>query len=423
MIHQISARLLIVTAVAVVVMVAGIALGEPAVVLLGAPAAVVVVAGVVMHQWPDLRVTVAADRARAVEGDEMAFLVEIRSLTGTPWVELDLELPPDFEPVDGSARIVARIPPHSAFVVPITVRLRRWGLASPTRLTVKARDRFGLFVSSFVQRVDSPVRIHPTERQMQALLSPPQLRVRLGDHTSRARGTGFDYADVRAMQRGDPARAINWRVSARRRETWVTQRHPERSADVVLFVDRLHWVGPDSDSSVQLAVRAALALAETHIAAQDRVGLLDVGRDVRWFQPRLGRGQLHRLVDALLEVPSRAERVLGGPTTSMLPLRSLSAGTLVVALTSLLDEQPLSLLHELRSRGYDVVVVECDVGDRIPPPTDEVGRLARQLWAVERAASRQRLRALGMAVVTWREDEPLAVPITALRDVRRVSLR
>lgn len=412
MIHQVSARLLASCVVALLGLLIGIATGRPEIVLLVAPVVAVVVGGSIMHEWPELTVGVRAAEVRAVEGDDMEFLVEIRSSTGVPWLEIDLELPPDFEAVAGSSRLTARVPPGSAFVIPVRVRLVRWGIASPRRVSVKARDRFGLYVASFVQRVDCPVRIHPTERSMRALLTPPRLRSRLGNHTSTARGSGADYSDVRPIQVGDRARTINWRVTARRGEPWVTERHPERSADVVLFVDRLHWVGEEADTTVQLAVRAALSLADSHVGAQDRVGLLDVGRDVRWFRPRLGRTQLYRLIDALLEI--ELERALGGPTVEMLPLRSLSPGTQVIALSSLLDARPLALLHELRSRGYEVAVIECEVGDRVPRARDRAGRLARRLWAVERAATRAQLRSVGIPVAQWDEHEPLTVPLAAI---------
>ena len=311
------------------------------------------------------------------------------------------------------------IPARSALVGRIPVKLTRWGVASPQRLSVKGRDRFGLFVTSFVHRLDVPVRIHPSERELDALLTPRRLRTSIGTHTARLRGPGCDYADVRAMLPGDTGRSVNWRVTARCGEPWVTERHPERSADVVLFVDRFEAIGPSTDSTSQLAVRVAIAILDTHLGAHDRVGVLDVGRHVRWFRPRLGRTQQRRLVDALLETQLELAHV--PPDVSVLPLRSLAPGTLVVAVSSLLDERPLGLLFELRARGYDVVLIEPAIGDRLRPAQDRtVGPLAERLWHLSRESRRQRFRDVGIPVVTWAEDEPLGATIALLHKAQEV---
>jgi len=411
-IHQISPRLVLVAALTSIALLAAVVLGRPEVVVLAAPGVAAVLVGIALHEWPDLAVDVSSDTDQTVEGDEMTFLVSVTSRVGVPWLDLDLDLPPDFETVAGTSRMIGRVPPRTRLVFRLPVTPTRWGIASPTRLEVVARDRFGFFVSSFVQRVELPIRIHPDERRLQAMLVPPRLRPRLGNHTSRDRGTGSDYADVRPMASGDPGRAINWRASARRRERWVSERHPERASDVVLFVDSLFAVGPEVDNTVHLAVRAALSLADSHIGAHDRVGLLDVGHRVRWVQPRLGRAHLHRLIDALLAI--EVERTFGHPRLAHLPLQRLAPGTLIVVLTSLLDERPLSLVADVRARRHDVVVVECDIGDRLAAPVGITEALVRRLWEVERAALRHRLAVVGVPLVRWDGVESLPARLAVL---------
>jgi uncharacterized protein (DUF58 family) len=413
-IHQVTPRLLLVVALTCVVLVAGVAAGLPQLVVLATPGVAVIAFGIALHRWPDIDVEVTSDTDQAVENDEICFLVTVTSRSGVPWLDLDLGLPPDFEPVAGTSRMIGRVPARSRLVFRLPVRLARWGIAAPTRLDVVARDRFGFFVSSRVLRPEVPIRIHPSQRRLAGMLVPPRLRPRLGNHTSRQRGTGSDYADVRPMVAGDPGRAINWRVSARRGERWVSDRHPERASDVLIFVDSLLAVGPAVDNTIHLAVRAALSLADSHIGSHDRVGLLDVGHKVRWIPPRLGRAHLHRIVDALLAI--EVERTFGHPRVAHLPLRHLAPGTLIVVLTSLLDERPVSLVADIRARGHDVVVVECSPGSRIPPPAGLSEALARRLWRVERAALRHRLALVGVPLVRWDGVESLPARLAALND-------
>ena len=53
----------------------------------------------------------------------------------------------------------------------------------------------------------------------------------------RSRADGLEFADTRAFVPGDRLRSVNWRASARRGELIVNERHPDRNADVVLFLD------------------------------------------------------------------------------------------------------------------------------------------------------------------------------------------
>ena len=39
---------------------------------------------------------------------------------------------------------------------------------------------------------------------------------------------------------------MNWRVSARRNEPWVTVRHPDQSGDLVFLLDTFSDLGPDA---------------------------------------------------------------------------------------------------------------------------------------------------------------------------------
>ncbi len=384
--------------------------GSPALGLMVAPAVMVSVVGPALYRRPEPEVEVGGP-VRVVEGDRVELTVEVRSAVSIPWLHIALELPPDLEPADGVRHAVITVPAGRRATVRFPVRAVRWGVAVPGRVELVARDRFGLFISSAVHRPRLAMRVHPADGNRRSVMTPRRLRVRVGDHRSRRHGDGADFAEVRPYRPGDRVRSHNWRVSARRGEPWVTIRHPDRSGDLVFLLDSFHDVGPDGNRLVQRAVRAAMALADSNLAAHDRVGLLDVGRRIRWFRPRDGRLQQARLFDGLLE--TQVEPGLRAPTVDLLPLTALGGSTMIVVLTGLIEEEMSLLPIALRDRGLEVVVIECAVDRHLPTATDRSEALAMRLWRLQRLRRRARLWDHGVTVVPW-DDEPLELVVAGL---------
>ncbi|MEL6982658.1 MAG: DUF58 domain-containing protein, partial [Actinomycetota bacterium] len=388
-----------------------VVVGLPTLAIAAAPAVLVSTIGAALYRRPDLRVEVSGP-ARAVEGDQIDLVVTARSTTGVPWLQIGLELPPDLAPVGGVRHTVVSVPPRSSATVRFPVEVTRWGVAVPGRVEVVARSALGLFVSSAVHRPNVAIRVHPRDGNRRSVMVPARLRPRVGDHRSRRHGRGSDFAEVRAFRTGDSLRDVNWRVSARRQERWVTVRHPDQSGDLVFLLDTFRDLGTDTNRLVQRAVRAAMSLADSNLDAQDRVGLLDVGHRIRWYRPRQGRLQKARLFDALLE--TQVEPGLRAPNLNRLPLHDLDAGTMVVMLTGLTDPDMALLPIDLRVHGIEVAVLEVDVEDHLPPARNPTDELAARLWRLLRTQRRRQLTAHGVPVVTWRDDQPLELPIAAL---------
>ncbi|MGI9615265.1 MAG: DUF58 domain-containing protein [Acidimicrobiales bacterium] len=409
--RQTSSRFTILLLGGVAGLLLAVAVGEPVIAVLAAPAILVTTIAAMVHRWPDLDVGLEAPN-RAVEGDRIDLVVTAGSKVGIDWLHLELELPPDIEPVDGIRRAVVRVPAGQQVVVRFPVELTQWGVSIPGRLLATARDPLGMFVSSTVHTSRPAIRVHPQDGNRRSVVAPARLRSRVGDHRSRQHGEGSDFAEVRPYRRGDPARAVNWRVSARKGEPWVTVRHPDQSGDLVFLLDTFADLGPEGNRIVQRAVRAAMGLAESNLGVNDRVGLLDVGRHVRWFRPRLGRLHQARLFDGLLE--TQVEPGLRAPRVDQLPLHDLDAGTMIVMLTGLTDPNMALLPVELRKRGSEVVVVECVADDHLPPAKGRADELAARLWRLQRARRRHELVEHGVPVVPWRSDEPLDLPVAAM---------
>ncbi len=151
------------------------------------------------------------------------------------------------------------------------------------------------------------------------------------------RAEGLEFADTRPFVPGDRVRSVNWRATARRGSLVVNERHPERNADVVIFLDSFAEARASDEGTFEHAVRAAATLITGFLERRDRVGLVAFGGILRWLEPGGGLVQRYRLVDALLE--TGVEFSYAWKDVNVIPARTLPPGALVIALTPLLDER------------------------------------------------------------------------------------
>lgn len=406
------------TLVAVGLGVFSVIAGQPATGVIAVAALAWVTAGMLLHRWPDPKVTAHLSHERVVEGDLLDLIVDVESVDEIPWLEVEVETSNDLPVAGGVPSAIVALPAGRRASIRFELEALQWGVESPARLRVTARDRLGLFAARRVVSLDLPVRIHPSDRRLDAMIESTRTRARVGHHLASQRGEGCEYADVRPARAGDRLRSVNWRVSLRRGEYWVSDRHPDQASDLVLFVDSGQALGKGSSSTLHTAVRAALALTEGHLATHDRVGLLDVGRQIRWFRPGMGRLQRRKLIDALLEI--RPELGLGVRRASDLPLHGVDTGATIVALSPLLDPRPIELLLTLHNSGYDVVVLWCEPDtSAIRTPSGPNAQLARRLWDIERDSWRRRLTTAAVPVVSWAGDGSLDTALALLDRQRR----
>jgi uncharacterized protein (DUF58 family) len=410
--------------VAAVALLAGLALGRPEPVAVAAPLAVLVVAGLAAARDPELEVDAGADRDRAIVGDEVTVEVRLRAHRPVARLELLLVVPPGLEEPDAPGRpwtVAVRLAAGEERTVQVALACRRWGAYRLGELYLRAHDRFRLL--TWEQRLDlrAPLKVFPEPQALRALVRPLETQVSTGNQVSRHRGEGIEFADIRPFLPGDRPRSINWRATARRGAPWVNERHPERTTDVVLFLDSFVDVHRERGSTLDLAVGAAASLAAAYLRQRDRVGLVGFGGFVQWLQPGSGQAALYRLLDTLMETQVFATVAWKG--IRHLPPRTLPPKALIVALTPLLDERAVAALFDLLARGYDLAVVEVSPLAAAPAAgRSQGGRwepLARRLWALERETLRHRYQRLGAAVVEWTEDVHLQQVLLEVEACRR----
>jgi uncharacterized protein (DUF58 family) len=273
---------------------------------------------------------------------------------------------------------------------------RRWGRRRVGPVRVRALGPLGLRRADVDIRVACDVVVLPRPVEVRASSAPALLPDRSGEHVSRASGPGVEPVGVRPFAWGDEARRIDWRATSRRGALHVTVAAAERSADLVVVVDALSDVGAAGATSLDRSVRAAAGLASRWLRDRDRVGLVVLGDGLTWLTPATGRVQQLRVAEAVLRAALPPGHVPLDLTR--LPASVVPAGSVVVVLSPLLRPEVLDALVALRRRSHRLLVL--DVLDVEPAlPGDPLVDLALRFWRLDRAATLDRLRGTGTAVL------------------------
>jgi len=393
---------------------AGLVLGRVELVALSAPFALAAVVAAALLRDPRITATIAVDRERALEDEDVHVTVELAAPDGVDRVDVFLPLPEQLTVPEGNPRGVSLQSPRT---VELDVRCERWGAFSIGPLLLRARDRLGFHSWEAQVGAARPLQVYPSVETLRTILAPLETQAFIGNQTSRAKAEGIEFADIREWAPGDRVRSINWRATARRGVLHVNEQHPERTTDVVLFLDTFNDVRSGARGTLDMTVRAAASLAHRYLARKDRVGVVSFGGYLTWLVPASGTQQLYRIVDSLLQmeiVLSLARKGL-----DILPPRTLPPKALVLALSPLLDTRSAGALLDLRARGFDLVVVEVSPVPFVRPGTDDLSKLAYRLWRLSRESLRLRYEQAGVPVVEWVDGQPFNVVLEEVTAFRR----
>lgn len=346
---------------------------------------------------PSARLGATLSSDRAVEEDELELVLDIDApgadhlavtVPGATGVDVD-PAADSADPADPAERLRWTVIPH------------RWGRHQLGPLRVRLVAAAGLYATTVL--VDVPaLTVYPQGGVVSRPVAPRQLPARLGEHASRAVGSGVEFGGVRPFAAGDRRRDVDWRMSARHRELYVRQYAAERSFAITLVLDAGTDAGEPGRSTLDLTVRAATALAQSYLRVHDRVGVVTLAGFTRWLTPDASIRQLHRLAELVMDVRADDTSVAAG--LSRVPRSVFEPGTFVCLLSPMLDTRALEAVQELHGRGLgllvvDVLSVEPDVG-RVGTSAWTTA-LALRVWRLEREAVRVELARLGVPVLRF----------------------
>jgi uncharacterized protein (DUF58 family) len=397
---------------------AAIALHRPELVAVAAPFGLLLAIGLSATLPPRLSVRVQDDEVRAVEGDTITLRSELTADGGAVGRLAVRTYAPAGLRTSAPLRVL-RLEADTSTALETEVACERWGGYLAGGMSLRAPGPLGLI--RFDQAIEPAVRVrvYPRPESVRALPRPAATNVGAGNYVTRMRGEGLEFADLRPHMPGDRLRRVNWRVSARRGRLHVNEYHPERNADVVLFLDSFTDTRDEAGGTIDMTVRAAAALAAAYLRTRDRVGVVGFGGVLRWVLPSTGQTQAYRILDSLIDtqvIASYAWREV-----AVIPARTLPPNALVVALTPLADPRMLAALADLRARGIDLAVIDVSPLPFVSPPAGELGDLAHRLWRLQREQLGSRYRTIGVPVVEWLHGQPVDEVLAQLREVRRYA--
>ena len=394
-----------------------IALHRPELVALAAPFGLLLAVGLAATVPPSVTVEPGEDEVRAIEGDEIALTTTLTSAAPLGRITVEMHAPPGL-PARVPARVL-RLEAGEPAGVAVDLECRRWGGYLAGAMTLRAPGPLGLIAFEQAIPAGVRVRVYPRPEEVSALPRPATTHVGAGNYVTRVRGEGLEFADLRPHVPGDRLRQVNWRVSARRGRLHVNEYHPERNADVVLFLDSFTDTGDGTGGTIDLTVRAAAAVARAYLRTRDRVGVVGFGGVLRWVLPSTGTTQTYRILDSLIDtqvVASYAWR-----DVAVIPARTLPPNALVLALTPLGDARMRTALVDLRARGVDLAVIDVSPLPFVTRPRGDLGDLAWRMWRLQREQLGSQYRGMGVPVVEWRSDRTVDEVLAQIREVRRYA--
>lgn len=189
----------------------------------------------------------------------------------------------------------------------------------------------------------------------------------LGQHASRSRGAGLEFAQYRAYEPGDEPRRIDWKLYARSDRYFVREAERDSPLTAWLIIDatasmRQADIARPDVSKLDAAKAIAACAIELALRQGDRFGLIALGGSTQLLVPA-GAGPRQR--DRCLLELARINAAGSWPgIASQRPLRErIARDALVVFLSDFFDDAAVELAELLALARREVLTVQILAGD------------------------------------------------------------
>jgi uncharacterized protein (DUF58 family) len=383
-----------------------VVLGRPVVVVLCAPVLLLGALGLLHRPASRPLVETEVDHVVLHEGQGTRVRLVVDDTSGVEQVTR-LAAPARYVALHPAAGRLGRLLGPDGALPVVEASPRRWGRRLLGEESVALTSRWCGYRWGPVTLAGKQLQVLPVRAPFDARAEAPHPLGVVGAHRSQRPGAGTEFASIRPFHSGDRLRRIHWRVSLRTRELHVVSTRGEEDTAVLVVIDALADHGRSGGvdgaaSSLDVAVRAAAAIAEHHVRQGDRVGLRVVGAGGETVRPGGGGRHLRVLQSRLATLQVGAPRELRGDEIQL----GATAGTVVVVLSPMLSEAMGTLAASLARRGLPVLVVDTLPADAVPSVVEGTDpRVAALAWRMRRLERREvlgRLAAIGCPVVVWR---------------------
>ena len=304
-----------------------------------------------------------------------------------------------------------RVPPGESRRLTVLLRPTRRGVLRVGTVTIRSAGPLGVAARQVTVPAPGVLRVLPPFNSKRHLPSKlRRLRELDGRSAVQIRGAGTEFDSLRDYVRGDDVRSIDWRATARRRDTVVRTWRPERDRRVVVVLDtsRTSAARVLDEPRLDTGIEAALLLSVLAERGGDKVHFLAFDRRLRARVDSTAKGNL---LGSLVAAIAPLEPELIEADWSRVPAQVRAASphrALVVLLTSLdsgaVEEGLLPALPGLT--GRHAVVVASVRDPRLEEMTADRSTAAATFRAaaaeralLDRAAIADQIRLLGAEVV------------------------
>lgn len=205
----------------------------------------------------------------------------------------------------------------------------------------------------------------------------------VGDIKSAFKGRGMEFEEVRTYGFGDDVRDIDWRVTARKNETYTKVFAEEKDREVYVFLDLSPYMlfGTKKELKSVSAAKLAALLGWQSLVNKDRFGLiLYDGKETKFFKPQSSQKSFMAILKAIVNATKSAvensknkpTEIKSGLENPMQYLQYIIKSHAMVFILSdfknMTDLKPIVALTK-RSRVYCVNIY--DIIEEVPPVSGE----------------------------------------------------
>ena len=232
----------------------------------------------------------------------------------------------------------------------------------PLRLLV--RDIAGLFFYERDIDIKSRVEVTPKGGAIpKGALASLAISTYGGAVISRRKGEGFDFADIRKYQVGDPYKRIEWSSTARSRHLMVRETSLETQLNVMVALDVTETMayGEAGQTKLDYSARAVASLARYLAARGDSMGLtLMGGTDSSQVIPLAHGGtQVTRVLRTLsgLTFAPNDPGAINSAVRRAIAFGNIKGRALFLVITDLDSDVDLTPLKQLLAMKHEVILI------------------------------------------------------------------
>ena len=284
----------------------------------------------------------------------------------------------DFHPQTFVARdipVTVTIKSDQFVDVPYEVRPTERGPFDFTGTELRVASPLGLWWRRVRLPVTDTVRVYPNYSTIKKLLAyevDNHLQL-TGVRMSRRRGEGIEFHQLRDYREGDSLRAVDWKATSRMSRLIAREYQDERDQQVVFMLDAgRRMLARDAElSHFDHALNAMLLMSYVALRQGDAIGVMTVGDDRRWLQPRKGMDAVNGLLNHVYDVQPEPIEIDYVSAATELAVRQRRRALIVLltnvreedsedltAATSLLRRRHLVMVASLRERVLDEVLAK-----------------------------------------------------------------